>query len=114
MSFISTAKVVACQRHVPPAHSSIEFLFCPVYPGGVSGNSLKNSSRAGLKVVKVRRDLMLGGTTLYSAEALEAKELNLRVLTLVYLEDPSGRLHVVPYREVLRKLMFILFRARLL
>ena len=30
--------VVACQRHVPPAHSSIEFLFCPVYPGvgGVS------------------------------------------------------------------------------
>ena len=108
--------VVACQRHVPPAHSSIEFLFCPVYPGvgGVSGNSLRKASRAGLKVVKVRRDLMAGGTTLYSAEALEAKELNLRLLTLVYLEDPSGRIHVVPYREVSRKLMFILFGARLL
>ena len=115
MSCISTAKVVARQRHVPPAHSSIEFLFCPVYPGvgGVSGNSLRNASRACLKVVKVRRDLMLGGTTLYSAEALEAKELNLRLLTLVYLEDPSGRIHVVPYREVSRKLMFILFGARL-
>ena len=115
MSCISTAKVVVCQRHVPPAHSSIEFLFCPVYPGvgGVSGNSLRNASRAGLKVVKVRRDLMLGGTTLYSAEALEAKELNL-LLTLVYLEDPSDRIHVVPYREVSRKLMFILFGARLL
>ena len=108
--------VVACQRHVPPVHSSIEFLFCPVYPGvgGVSGNSLRKASRAGLKVVKVRRDLMAGGTTLYSAEALEAKELNLRLLTLVYLEDPSGRIHVVPYREVSRKLMFILFGARLL
>ncbi len=67
-----------------------------------------------LKVVKVRRGLMAGGTTLYSAEALEAKELNLRLLTLVYLEDPSGRIHVVPYREVSRKLMFILFGARLL
>ena len=80
----------------------------------MSGNSLRNASRAGLKVVKVRRDLMAGGTTLYSAEALEAKELNLRLLTLVYLEDPSGRIHVVPYREVSRKLMFILFGARLL
>ena len=82
-----------------------------MYPdvGGVSGNSLRNASRAGLKVqVKVRRDLMAGGTTLYSAEALEAKELNLRLLKLVYLEDPSGRIHVVPYREVSRKLMFIL------
>ena len=51
--------VVARLRHVPPAHSSIEFLFCPVYPGvGVmSGNSLRNASRAFLKVVKVRRDL---------------------------------------------------------
>ena len=101
MSCISTAKVVARQRHVPVplAHSSIEFLFCPVYPavGGVSGNPLRNASIAGLKVVKVRRDLMLEGTTLYSAEALEAKELNLRllILTLVYLEDPSGRIHVV-------------------
>ena len=65
-------------------------------------------------MVKVRRGLMAGGTTLYSAEALEAKELNLRLLTLVYLEDPSGRIHVVPYREVSRKLMFILFGARLL
>ena len=72
----------------------------------MSGNSLRKASRAGLKVVKVRRDLMAGGTTLYSAEALEAKELNLRLLTLVYLEDPSGRIHVVPYREVSRKLMF--------
>ena len=75
----------------------------------MSGNSSRNASRAGLKVVKVRRDLMVGGTTLYSAEALEAKEL-----TLVYLEDPSGRIYVVPYREVSRKLMFILFGARLL
>ena len=73
--------VVACQRYVPPAHSSIDFLFCPVYPGvgGVSRNSLRNASRAGLKVVKVMRDLMAGGTTLYSAEALEAKELNLNL-----------------------------------
>ena len=96
MSCISTAKVVARQRHVPPAHSSIEFLFCPVYPsvGGVSGNSLRNASRAGLKVFNVRRDLMLGGGTLYSTAALEAKELNLRLLTLVYLKDPSGRIPV--------------------
>jgi len=45
----------------------------------VSRNSLRNASRAGLKVVKVMRDLMAGGTTLYSAEALEAKELNLNL-----------------------------------
>ena len=57
---------------------------------------------------------MLGGTKLYSAEALEAKELNLRLLTLVYLKDPSGRIHVVPYREASRKFMFILFGAGLL
>ena len=49
-----------------------QFLFCPVYPGvgGMSGNSLRNASRAVLKVVKV-------GTQ----EGL-AKELNLRLLTI--------------------------------
>ena len=116
MSSISTANVVAHQRHVLPAHSSIEFLFCPVYPGvgGVSGNSLRNASSAGLKVVKDGRDLMLGGTTLYRAEALEAKEWNLRLLMLLYLEDPSGRIQVVPCREVSRKLMPTLFGTRLL
>ena len=33
---------------------------------------------------------MFGGTTLYSADAFEVKELNLRVLMLLYLEFPSG------------------------
>ena len=81
-----------------PAHSSIEFLFCPVYPGvgGVSGKLLRNASSDDLKVARDVCSLMLGGTTLYSAEALEAKELNLKVLMLLYFEDPSGRIHVVP------------------
>ena len=65
----------------------------------MSGKLLRNTSSAGLNVVKVERDLMLGGTTLYSADAREAKELNLRVLMLLYLEFPSGLIHVVPYLE---------------
>jgi hypothetical protein len=82
-----------------------------VYPGvgGVSGKLLRNTSSAGLKVVKVVRDLMLGGTTLYRADAREAKELNLRVLMLLCLELPSGLIQVVPCLEVSRKMRLTLF-----
>ena len=57
---------------------------------------------------------MLGGTTLYSAEALEVNEWNLKVLMLLYFEDPSGRMQEVPCREVSRKSRFTAFGMMLL
>ena len=64
-----------------PVHSKREVLFCPVYPGvgGVSGNVWRNLSSSALNLVKELIDLMLGGTALNSAEAVDENELNLNV-----------------------------------
>ena len=62
----------------------------------MSGKLWRKTSSFDLKIVKVLRDLMFGGTTLYSADAFEVNELNLMVFTLLYLELPSGLRHVVP------------------
>ena len=58
-----------------------------------------------MQEVKVGRDLMLGGTTLYRVDAQEAKKLDIRVLMPLYLELPSGLIQVVPYLEVSRKVV---------
>ena len=82
-----------------------------MYPGigGVPGKLWRKTSSFDLKIVKVLRDLMFGGTTLYSADTFEVNELNLMVFTLLYLELPSGLRHVVPCLVVSRKLMLTLF-----
>ena len=49
-----------------------------------------------MQEVKVGRDLMLGGTTLYRVDAQEAKKLDVRVLMPLYLELPSGLIQIVP------------------
>ncbi len=70
MPCISTANVVTHHKHVLTAHSSTDFLFCPMYPGdgGVSGKLLRNASSADLKAVRDVCSLMLRGTTHHAVQ----------------------------------------------
>ena len=80
-----------------------------MYPGvgGVSGNVWRNLSSADLNMVKELIDLMSAGTVLNKAEAVEEKELNLIVLTLLNLELPRVRMHVIPRRPECWKTMLM-------
>ena len=62
----------------------------------MSGNDCIKLSSAVFNFVRVRIDLILLGTTLYSAAAVDENKRNLMVLMLLYLELPSGRRHVAP------------------
>ena len=61
----------------------------------------RNLSSSALNLVKDLIDLMLGGTALNSAEAVDENELNLSVLILLNLELPRAEVLYMLFHDEL-------------